>query len=184
MNIKNLRMHFWEYMRGALRGHPGARIGRGVKLTGDGTYRLLRGSTITDGVRIWVGRGATLTMAPGSKLGDRCIVNVESGLTLHENVRVSWDVQIMDTDFHWVRGESGVVRPHTGAIEIGPDVLVGARSMILKGVRIAPGAVVGAGSVVRKHVDAHSIVIGNPAHRIGTAQQWGSAWGPMPTESR
>lgn len=175
MNLKNLRMHLWDYTRGALRGHLGARIGRRVKLTGPGTYDLQRGSTITDGVRIWVGPGATLTMASGAKLGDRCVVNVETGVTLRENVRVSWDVQILDTDFHWIRGEGGALGAHTRAVEIGPDVLIGARSMILKGVRIGRGSIVGAGSVVRKTVEPGAIVIGNPAQRVGSVTEWGSA---------
>lgn len=33
MNLTNLRRHFFDYARGALRGHPGVRIGRDVKLT-------------------------------------------------------------------------------------------------------------------------------------------------------
>ena len=48
-------------------------------------------------------------------------------------------------------------------IVIGNDVWIGAQATILKGVEIADGAVVGAGSVVTKSVPPNAIVVGNPA---------------------
>lgn len=46
------------------------------------------------------------------------------------------------------------------------DVWIGTGSIILKGVTIGNGAVVGAGSVVTKDVEAYTIVAGNPAKPI------------------
>lgn len=46
------------------------------------------------------------------------------------------------------------------------DVWIGSRVTILPGVRIATGAVIGAGSVVTKDVPAYGIAAGNPAHII------------------
>jgi len=48
-------------------------------------------------------------------------------------------------------------------ISIGNDVWIGANVTILKGVNIANGAVIGAGSVVVKDVPEYAIVVGNPA---------------------
>lgn len=52
-------------------------------------------------------------------------------------------------------------------IEICEDAFVGAKALILPGVRIGKGAVVGAGAVVSKDVAPWSIVAGNPAKVIG-----------------
>jgi acetyltransferase-like isoleucine patch superfamily enzyme len=52
-------------------------------------------------------------------------------------------------------------------VVIESDSWVGARVVILPGVRIGRGAVVGAGSVVTKNVPSYSIVAGNPARIIG-----------------
>lgn len=170
-----VRRHFWSYARGVLRGHPGARIERGVRLNGPGTFDLQRGCTISRGAHLWVGQGATLSVAKGAKVGPRSKVNAGAGITIGHDVRISWEVQILDTDFHWTASPSGRVRPHKAPIVIEPKVLVGTRSLILKGVTIGRGSVVGAGSVVRRDIAADTIVAGNPAVPVGEVSDWGSA---------
>ena len=53
-----------------------------------------------------------------------------------------------------------------GRIDIEPYVFIGAKALILPGLTIGEGAVVGAGSVVTKDVEAWIIVGGNPAKYI------------------
>jgi virginiamycin A acetyltransferase len=52
-----------------------------------------------------------------------------------------------------------------GEVLIGNDVWIGARSLILSGVRIGDGAIVAAGSTVIDNVEPYSIVAGVPARR-------------------
>lgn len=54
----------------------------------------------------------------------------------------------------------------SGPIMIGRHAWVGAKSIILPGVRIGEGAVIGAGSIVTKDVPAYCIAVGNPARVI------------------
>jgi len=53
-----------------------------------------------------------------------------------------------------------------GYTDIGNDVLIGASSIILAGVKIGNGAVVAAGSVVTKNIPDYAIAGGNPASII------------------
>lgn len=53
-----------------------------------------------------------------------------------------------------------------GKIQIGHDVWIGTKSIILSGVKVGTGAVIGAGSVVTKDVPSFAIVGGNPAKII------------------
>ena len=54
-----------------------------------------------------------------------------------------------------------------GDVVIGDRAWIGYRAIILPGVKIGEGAVVGAGAIVTKDVEAFSIVAGNPARKIG-----------------
>ncbi|RUX91838.1 CatB-related O-acetyltransferase [Mesorhizobium sp. M7D.F.Ca.US.004.03.1.1] len=53
-----------------------------------------------------------------------------------------------------------------GPTEIGNDVWIGRRAIIMPGITIGDGAVVGAGSIVTKDVAPYAIVAGNPAKLI------------------
>ena len=100
--------------------------------------------------------GTTICAAQSISIGKRCLIGA--------------DVLIVDTDFHPLAMEG---RRHRGPsvansrpVEIEDDVFIGARSMILKGVKIGTGSVVGAGSVVTSEVPAGVVVAGNPAKVI------------------
>lgn len=54
------------------------------------------------------------------------------------------------------------------ALVIGHDVWIGEMAIILPGVKsIGNGAIIGAGSIVTKDVEPYSIMVGNPAKKIG-----------------
>jgi acetyltransferase-like isoleucine patch superfamily enzyme len=57
-----------------------------------------------------------------------------------------------------------------GEVVIGSNVMIGANAIILPGITIGDGAVVSAGSVVHKDVEAGSFVGGNPLQVIREAE--------------
>jgi len=161
-----------ERLRGHLRGHPGARIGRRVVMSGPGEYRLGRGSCLRDGARLYVGAGAALVLGPGAAVGARSVVNVVSGVTLGAGSQISWHCQVLDTDFHEITAPDGTSRPVSAPVVLGEHVLVGTGALVLKGVTLGDGAVVAAGSVVTRDVPAHTVVAGNPARPVGAVAAW------------
>ena len=58
-----------------------------------------------------------------------------------------------------------------GDVEIGSQVMIGANSTILPGVKIGDGAIVSAATLVRKDVAAGAMAGGNPMRIIFTAEQ-------------
>ena len=63
---------------------------------------------------------------------------------------------------------AGVLEPPSASpVIVEDDVLIGANSVILEGVKVGKGAVVAAGAVVTKDVPPFTVVGGIPAKRIG-----------------
>ena len=69
-----------------------------------------------------------------------------------------------------VRHNTTIGNKNSGSNEtpvIGDNVQIGAGTLIIGDVTVGDNAVIGAGSVVVKDVESNSIVVGNPAHKIG-----------------
>ena len=114
-------------------------------------------------------------------IGDNCGMSsttiwVKESLTLGNHVLIGASCLIMDTDCHsldWqLRGTRGGVDENGCSIDsinaksapiiIEDDVLIGARSIVLKGVTIGARSVIGAGSVVTHSIPSDCIAAGNP----------------------
>lgn len=77
----------------------------------------------------------------------------------------------------------------TAPVKIGKYVFIGAGAKVLPGVRIGDGALISAGALITKNVDAFQIISGNPAEVVGDTraldkrylkdpqlQEWYGAW--------
>lgn len=60
----------------------------------------------------------------------------------------------------------------TKPIVIGDDVYIGNNVLILPGVKIGSKVVIGAGAVVTKDIPDNSVVVGVPARKIKTADEY------------
>ena len=117
-------------------------------------------------------------------VGADTVIDCAGAVTIEDDVLVSYQCIIADADNHsiypelrendlktwmderrhdWTHTEIKPVRICRGA-------WIGARSIILKGVTIGPGAVVGMGSVVTRDVPPRTVVAGNPARTIRTIE--------------
>lgn len=111
---------------------------------------------------------ATLEIGEGTNIGDRTEIHVGDKVIIGENCAISWDVCILDRDYHEFNGHGEIKKE----IVIGDKVWIGCRSTILKGVTIGKGAVIAAGSIVTKDVPANCCVGGNPAKVIKENITW------------
>lgn len=95
------------------------------------------------------------------------VLSCYEGITIGENTLIGAECLIVDSDFHGIPlGEGNPTR--SASIEIGNNVFIGTRSIILKGVKIGNRAVIGAGSVVTSNIPENSLAAGNPARVIRT----------------
>lgn len=103
-------------------------------------------------------------------LGAGCEFNITTHLRIGRESMLAAGCYIVDHDHGTERRDTPICEQNdgpSGPVEIGEDVWLGARVIVLKGVTIGPGAVVGAASVVNRSIPAGEIWAGCPARRIG-----------------
>ena len=152
----------------------------GLTSTADTTViRVRPGASFSVGGRVALQRGLRIVVDSGQlTIGPDTNVNglgtkilVAESVTIGAGCTFSWDVQILDNDFHALTVD-GVRQPAVAPVVIGDRVWVGTRAIILKGVSIGDGAVVAAGAVVTRDVPPGAIVAGIPARVVGSADGW------------
>jgi len=116
---------------------------------------------IASGSRVSIDRGAVLSLGDGFNTTGNCTIICGKSITIGRNCLLSWDIQIMDSDFHQIYDSHQTYVNPPAAVVIGDDVWIGCRSTILKGVRIGDGCVVGAASVVtRSFAESRAVIAG------------------------
>ena len=141
------------------------RVRPGAAFSCDGIVSLQRGvRVVVDGGRLTIGHGTNVN-GVGTK------ILCAQGISIGEHCPLSWDVQLLDSDFHAITVD-GVERPSAAPIVIGDRVWIGTRAIVLKGVTIGDGAVIAAGAVVTQDVPAGAVAGGVPARMIGRADSW------------
>lgn len=120
---------------------------------------------------IFVNNDAKLLIGNDVGISSACIWCDES-ITIGNHVRIGGDCIILDTDCHSLDFiarrtiKTDREQTKTKPVVIGNDVLIGARSIILKGVHIGNRTVIGAGSVVTQDIPEDCIAAGNPCKVI------------------
>lgn len=166
----------------------------GIKASNTRTYGLPIIETLGTGKIIQKGKMTMVNNAKKATLGSprRCKLLVYDAATLSidgnvymsnavivatkkieigNNVMIGGGVTIVDSDFHtmdyscWGTPMDEMLMKRS-PVKIGNNVFIGMNSIILKGVNIANGAVIAAGSVVNKDIPANEIWGGNPVRFI------------------
>lgn len=140
----------------------------------------VRGNIIFKG-RAFFGNGSKISVMDSGKLilGDNFYISGESAIVCKKhiefdrNVLLSWDILVMDTDFHKILDSEGKEQSPDGEIFIGENVWIGCRSLVLKHSHIPEGCVIGASSrVSRKFSEKNSLIMGNPAKIVKSDISW------------
>jgi acetyltransferase-like isoleucine patch superfamily enzyme/SAM-dependent methyltransferase len=139
----------------------------------------------------------TITIGDRSSIGGGCkfICSQENGISIGNNVMLSWDCTLMDSNAHsldpdirandaydWKCGvESGRIgafkdwsQVDSAPIVIEDKAWLGFEVAVMKGVTIGEGAVVGSRSLVAKDVAAFCVYAGTPAKFVSLVprEQW------------
>lgn len=140
---------------------PWKKIGP-LRVLDQGGTLLIGDVKLFDPVRIRIGPGGHVEIGDYSVINLRTEIHCKKRVVVGRYCLISWDIMIMDTDYHGV----GTSPPVSQPVTLEDGVWVGNSAIITKGVTVGRGAVVAAGSVVTKDVRPFTIVGGNPAKVI------------------
>lgn len=120
------------------------------------------GSAIHTGARFY--NPSNIEIGEDSIIGENCVLDGRDKLIIGNHVDIASEVMIYNSkhdiessDFHAIHKQ----------VVIEDYVFIGPRSIILPNVNIGKGAIIAAGAVVTKNIDAFQIVAGIPAKVIG-----------------
>lgn len=145
------------------------------------TAEVSRDAVIGEGCRIW----NQAQIREGARIGEQSIISknvyIDAGVTIGARVKIQNNVNV----YHGVTIEDDVFlgpsMTFTNDMEprafredwvvtetlVKKGASIGANATIRCGVVIGEYAMVGAGSVVTKNVEAYALVVGNPARKVG-----------------
>lgn len=143
----------------------------------DATYIRVRGSLHLKGNN-HIGRGSRIDIGPAARctltdafLNARCLVVVETELTVGAGSQIGWDVMLIDGNFHSIDYPGR--KPRAPGITVGRQVWIGARATLLSGATVADGCVVAAGAVVvGRFEEPRTLIAGNPARVVRRDVTW------------
>jgi len=117
---------------------------------------------------VWITPGRNLEIGDDVDVALEVLITTGGGVTIGDRTLIGYRTQILSTN-HVIPGNKGRIfgSGHDAKpVLISNDVWIGCNAIILPGITIGEGAIVAAGSVVTKDVEAFSIVGGNPAKLI------------------
>ena len=132
----------------------------------NGTLILNGSLNIGSGTKIGVGRDGKLVLGKNFNVTGASEIICEKEIIFGEDCLLSWDILIMDTDFHPIYNLQGVLQNPNKPIYIGNNVWIGCRSTILKGVSIADNSVIASNSTIRKSCEQESCIYGDDGKLI------------------
>ncbi len=117
------------------------------------------------GTEISVTKDAELSFGSDVKLMGECKVISTNKITIGNGCRISWNTQIMDTDFHDIFLD-GQLLNQSRPVTIGNHVWICSGVKIYKGVEIANGCVVCADSSIRHTIIRNNCIFAGMPIRI------------------
>ena len=126
----------------------------------EGTFVVHGQIVFGRGCGIRIGKEATLEIGQNTCLTGHTDIACFKQITIGGDCLISWDVLIMDTDFHHIKDNNGKYLNEPKPIVIGDHVWIGCRCTVLKGTAIQSDNVIAAGTLVTRDIKDTKSVIG------------------------
>ena len=156
----------------------------GFRNKNDDTFIDIRGYVIFKG-RCSLGKGCKVIVDSnghiefGSNFNCTAGLNMESkkSIIFGDNCVLSWDVTILDTDFHPIYNEyCAIINPNRSVV-IGNDVWIGYNCKIMKGTKVADNTIIASNTIVTTSITQSGVIIANEGNSQRILKS-GISWKP------
>lgn len=125
------------------------------------------------GAKIIVGRHGKLTIGDGLRFSSGSSVVCYKQIDIGNECRISWDSQIMDTDFHKIFNVDSMQINPDKEIRLGNNCWIGNHSLVCKGTKLGNMVVLASNSMVNKEIPDNNVILaGSPARIVKTSIYW------------
>ena len=150
--------------------------------TNKGTLVIKGNVKLHPGVKLLIYKGATMSVGNHVGFGANTKIACNNSITIGDDVRISWNSQILDTDFHYLYNiEKDKFYPKSKPIVIHDNVFIGNGCTICKGTVITSGSVISCISKVKGDFSKEGenlLIVGNPAVILKKGFNMSSGWFP------
>jgi acetyltransferase-like isoleucine patch superfamily enzyme len=142
--------------------YENTKIGNSVE-TGHGVL-IREKTTIGDGTRIGTYTVVDGTVVIGQKNNIQTGVYMPPGTVIGSNIFIGPYVTVTNDRYP--------PTPKVSGVTVGDNAAVGCRAVLIAGIKIGEGALIGAGAVVTKDVPPRTVVVGVPAKRVMSREEY------------
>lgn len=121
-----------------------------------------------------------VTIGNGSRIGTFTVIDGNTNVGKNNNIQTGVYIppgtvigsNIFMGPYATVTNDRYPPTPKIAGVTIGDDVVIGSRAVLIAGVKIGRGSVVGAGAVVTKDVATSTVVLGVPAKKVMSREEY------------
>lgn len=136
-------------------------IDDGAELNIGGKAKMARGIVLN------LTNNAQVSLGDGFSANYACMISIADSLTCENNVRLGWQVSIMDSDGHSIKSRATQNEINSNKpIYICQNTWLSAKCTILKGVRLAKNTIIPYGSIITKSNEEEFAVWGGSPNRV------------------
>ncbi len=139
-----------------------------------GTVVFKGDALIKHGAKLIVGENGYLELGDKFRLSSGSFIICYKKIIIGSNCRISWDTQLLDSDFHQIFDSEGIVINPDKEILIEENCWIGNRCTINKGTKLSANTVVAGNSLTNKQYAQSTVILaGIPAKVIRSGISWG-----------
>ena len=128
------------------------------------TATIMNRKALSIGDHVWVWHYTILDATEGLVIGEGTQIGAWVGIFTHGSENA---IRLLGKEFVHIDNAERIGYTR-GSVEIGSYTFVGAKSVILPGIKVGKGCLIGTGTLVTKDVPDYSVVVGSPGKIIGS----------------